>query len=91
MNSQYLKSHKPLNSDKSPLPKIWLTVRAALDKDSRNYITKEQYYQLCENNNLTDRKDMLRLRIETKFLIMLIVGFHFITPNLRFSNIANFG
>ena len=60
--------------DKSPLPKIWVRVRAALDNDSRNYISREQYYQLCENNNLTDREDMLRL---SRFLHDLGVCLHF--------------
>ncbi len=60
--------------DASPLPTIWVRVRAALDNDSRNYISREEYYQLCRINNLTDSKDMLRL---SSFLHDLGVCLHF--------------
>ncbi|MBV6627743.1 MAG: leucine-rich repeat domain-containing protein [Rivularia sp. (in: Bacteria)] len=51
----------PHVGDASPLPKIWVRVRSAIENYSRNYISIHEYYQLCEINNLTDRTDMLRL------------------------------
>ncbi|MEM7555513.1 MAG: COR domain-containing protein [Cyanobacteria bacterium P01_A01_bin.84] len=60
--------------DKSPLPKIWVRVRSALENYSRNYIELYEYYQLCQINNLTDRQDMLRL---SGFLHDLGVCLHF--------------
>lgn len=57
-----------------PLPKLWVRVRSALENDSRNYINLEEYCQLCRVNNLTDRKDMLRL---SRYLHDLGVCLHF--------------
>ena len=45
----------------TPLPKVWVRVRTALENDSRNYITFEEYCTLCRLNKLTDGKDMRRL------------------------------
>ena len=64
----------PHVGDKSPLPKIWVRIRSALDNDSRNYISIYEYYQLCEINKLTDRQDMLRL---SSYLHDLGVCLHF--------------
>ncbi|MEH2185870.1 MAG: COR domain-containing protein [Nostoc sp.] len=58
----------------TPLPKLWVRVRAALENNSRNYINLEEYYTLCRVNNLTDRKDMLRL---SSYLHDLGVCLHF--------------
>ncbi|MBW4429070.1 MAG: leucine-rich repeat domain-containing protein [Nostoc desertorum CM1-VF14] len=58
----------------TPLPKLWVRVRAALENDSRNYISVEEYFTLCRVNNLTDRKDMLRL---SNYLHDLGVCLHF--------------
>ncbi|MCF4966466.1 leucine-rich repeat domain-containing protein [Nostoc sp. CMAA1605] len=58
----------------TPLPKLWVRVRAALENYSRNYITQEEYCHLCRVNNLTDRKDMLRL---SSYLHDLGVFLHF--------------
>ncbi|MHC0061346.1 leucine-rich repeat domain-containing protein [Nostoc sp. UIC 10890] len=58
----------------TPLPKLWVRVRAALENDSRNYISFEEYRTLCRDNNLTDRKDMLRL---SNYLHDLGVCLHF--------------
>ncbi|NEU80077.1 COR domain-containing protein [Nostoc sp. UIC 10630] len=58
----------------TPLPKLWVRVRAALENDSRNYISFEEYCTLCRVNNLTDRKDMLRL---SSYLHDLGVCLHF--------------
>ncbi|MEH2300912.1 MAG: COR domain-containing protein [Nostoc sp.] len=56
------------------LPKLWVRVRAALENDSRNYISFEEYCNLCRVNNLTDRIDMLRL---SSYLHDLGVCLHF--------------
>ncbi|HIK06230.1 MAG TPA: leucine-rich repeat domain-containing protein [Trichormus sp. M33_DOE_039] len=58
----------------TPLPKLWVRVRAALENYSRNYITQEEYCNLCRVNNLKDRKDMLRL---SSYLHDLGVFLHF--------------
>ncbi|WP_392532599.1 COR domain-containing protein [Nostoc sp. C117] len=58
----------------TPLPKLWVRVRAALENNSRNYISVEEYFTLCRINNLTDRKDMLRL---SNYLHDLGVCLHF--------------
>jgi len=56
------------------LPKLWVRVRSALENYSRNYISFEEYCQLCKLNNLADRKDMLRL---SRYLHDLGVCLHF--------------
>ncbi|MFN6568677.1 COR domain-containing protein [Dendronalium sp. ChiSLP03b] len=56
------------------LPKLWVRVRAALENYSRNYISVEEYYHLCRDNKLTDRRDMLRL---SRYLHDLGVCLHF--------------
>ncbi|MBP5973623.1 leucine-rich repeat domain-containing protein, partial [Brasilonema sp. CT11] len=58
----------------TPLPKLWVRVKSALENYSRNYISLEEYCQLCKLNNLTDRKDMLRL---SRYLHDLGVCLHF--------------
>ncbi|MGF2038254.1 MAG: COR domain-containing protein [Nostoc sp. CmiVER01] len=58
----------------TPLPKLWVRVRAALENNFRNYITFEEYCTLCRVNNLTDRKDMLPL---SSYLHDLGVCLHF--------------
>ena len=58
----------------TPLPKLWVRVRTALENDSRNYISSDEYCNLCRVNNLTDRKDMLRL---SSYLHDLGVCLHF--------------
>ncbi|AFY56938.1 leucine-rich repeat (LRR) protein [Rivularia sp. PCC 7116] len=56
------------------LPKTWVEIRSAIEKYSRNYISREEYYQLCQKHNLTDREDMLYL---SRFLHDLGVFLHF--------------
>ncbi|GAB1539352.1 hypothetical protein NUACC21_20180 [Scytonema sp. NUACC21] len=58
----------------TPLPKLWVRVRSALENYSRNYISFEEYCQLCRFNQLTDREDMLRL---SRYLHDLGVFLHF--------------
>ncbi|BAY07462.1 COR domain-containing protein [Calothrix sp. NIES-2098] len=56
------------------LPKLWVRVRSALENYSGNYISFEEYCNLCRVNNLTDRKEMLRL---SRYLHDLGVCLHF--------------
>jgi hypothetical protein len=49
-------------------------VRSALENDSRNYISAEEYCTLCRINGLTDRKEMLQL---SRYLHDLGVCLHF--------------
>ncbi len=58
----------------TPLPKLWVRVRAALENDSRNYINVYEYENLCRINNLTDREDMKQL---SRYLHDLGVCLHF--------------
>ena len=60
--------------ENSALPKIWVKIRSDLDNDSRNYISLYEYYQICKNYKLTDRKDILTL---SSYLHDLGVCLHF--------------
>ncbi len=43
------------------LPKTWKRVRETLEKDKRNYISLEEYLQICEENGFKQLKDKLQL------------------------------
>jgi GTPase SAR1 family protein len=43
------------------LPKTWVKVREALEDDERNYISLEEYSEICERNGFTEEKDKLQL------------------------------
>jgi internalin A len=43
------------------LPKTWVKVREALEKDDRNYISLDEYLQICEANGFTREEDALQL------------------------------
>ncbi|MBD2204498.1 leucine-rich repeat domain-containing protein [Calothrix sp. FACHB-1219] len=58
----------------TPLPKLWLRVRSALENDSRNYISFYEYKDFCRVNNLTDDKYQLDL---SRYLHDLGVCLHF--------------
>jgi internalin A len=45
----------------SPLPKTWVKVREALEKDPRNYIRLDEYLDLCKENGFRQPKDSLQL------------------------------
>ncbi len=45
----------------SPLPKTWVRVREALENDTRNHISLEQYLDICEKNGFTKLQDKLQL------------------------------
>jgi len=56
------------------LPKTWKKVREALELDSRNYITLEEYLSICEDNGFKKREDKLQL---SGYLHDLGVSLHF--------------
>lgn len=43
------------------LPKTWVKVREELEKDARNYISLEEYLQICERNGFQLLEDKLQL------------------------------
>ena len=45
----------------SPLPKTWVRVREKLEKDSRNYISLEEYLAICVDNGFIQITDSLQL------------------------------
>ena len=60
----------------TPLPKIWVRVRSALENYAQhcNYISDEKYFELCRQNGFTDRPNMLQL---SHYLHDLGVCLHF--------------
>ncbi|MGJ3244528.1 MAG: COR domain-containing protein [Elainellaceae cyanobacterium] len=60
----------------TPLPKIWVRVRSALENYARhcNYISDEKFFELCQLNGFTDRQHMLNL---SSYLHDLGVCLHF--------------
>jgi internalin A len=45
----------------APLPKTWVKVREALERDARNYISLEKFLDICEENGFREFKDKLQL------------------------------
>jgi internalin A len=45
----------------TPLPKTWVKVREALEKDKRNYISIEEFMEICDENGFKQDKDKLQL------------------------------
>ncbi|BAY21653.1 Miro domain protein [Calothrix sp. NIES-2100] len=43
------------------LPTTWVRVREALENDPRNYISLDEYLQICQKNGFTQDKDKLQL------------------------------
>ena len=43
------------------LPKTWIKVRHALEEDTRNYISLQEYLEICEANRFTELKKQLQL------------------------------
>lgn len=43
------------------LPKTWVQVREALDQDSRNTISLDEYLEICQENGFLELKDKLQL------------------------------
>jgi internalin A len=44
-----------------PLPKTWVSVRAALEADTRNYITQSEFTTLCDTHGFKRSEDALQL------------------------------
>jgi internalin A len=45
----------------TPLPKTWVRIREALEFDPRNYITQQEFLDLCDSQGLKRRQDKLLL------------------------------
>ncbi len=45
----------------TPLPKTWVKVREALERDSRNHIPLNEYLAVCQQNGFTKPEDKLQL------------------------------
>jgi internalin A len=45
----------------SSLPKSWVRVREALERDARNYISLEEYVDICEQNGFKGQQDKMQL------------------------------
>lgn len=45
----------------SPLPMTWVRVREILEQDKRNYISQDEYIDICAQNGFTQIKDSLQL------------------------------
>lgn len=45
----------------SPLPRTWVRVREALEKEARNYIALDEYLRVCDENGFSERADKLQL------------------------------
>jgi small GTP-binding protein len=45
----------------TPLPKTWVKVREALEKDPRNYIGLDRYLKICQQHGFGGLKDKLQL------------------------------
>ncbi len=58
----------------SPLPKTWVRVREALESDARNYISLDEYLNICQKNGFAKRNDKLQL---SSYLHDLGVCLHF--------------
>ncbi|MDJ0800104.1 MAG: COR domain-containing protein [Calothrix sp. MO_167.B12] len=43
------------------LPKTWIKVRKALEQNSRDHISLEEYLHICQENGFTNREDKLQL------------------------------
>ena len=58
----------------TPLPKTWVRVREALEKDTRNYIKQDEFLDLCTTHGFKRREDKLQL---SEYLHDLGVCLHF--------------
>ncbi|MBD2451624.1 leucine-rich repeat domain-containing protein [Nostoc sp. FACHB-152] len=51
-----------------PLPKTWIKVRETLESDLRNYISLDEYLNICQQNGFTEQKDKLQLSDHLHYL-----------------------
>ena len=78
---QYCISHLPHVGN--ALPKTWKQVREVLEKDERNYISRDVYFNICKENGFTKREDQLQL---SGYLHDLGVCLHFQEDDLLCKN-----
>ena len=45
----------------TPLPKTWRDIRVALEADSRDYISADEFFRICAANGFAQREDMLQV------------------------------
>lgn len=65
----------------TPLPRTWRRVREALEQDGRDYVSIDEYLEICGRHGFTREEDMLQL---SGFLHDLGVCLHFLDdPLLR--------
>ncbi|MEM8641012.1 MAG: COR domain-containing protein, partial [Cyanobacteria bacterium P01_G01_bin.54] len=55
-------------------PKEWADIRRALEEDTRNTISKQDYFEICAQQGVTDQEKMLRI---SDFLHQLGICLHF--------------
>ncbi|WP_143288141.1 COR domain-containing protein, partial [Calothrix rhizosoleniae] len=67
----YIKSLSHIGSE---LPKTWVRVKETLESDPRDYISLEEYLEICQKNGFTQRQDKLQL---SDYLHDLGVCLHF--------------
>ena len=58
----------------SPLPKTWVDVRKALEANKNNYVSLDNYLEICRDNGFTKYEDALQL---SQYLHDLGVCLHF--------------
>ena len=58
----------------TPLPKTWVNVRKALETDNRDYISQQEFLNLCDTHGFKRREDKLQL---SDYLHDLGVCLHF--------------
>ena len=58
----------------TPLPKTWVRIRAALEADTRKYITQTEFLTLCNSHGIKRREDKLQL---SSYLHDLSICLHF--------------
>ena len=69
---RYHVAHLPHVGD--VLPITWVNVRRTLESESKPYITREQFFDLCQQNGVTQLEDKLQL---SRYLHDLGVCLHF--------------
>ncbi|NEP02262.1 MAG: leucine-rich repeat protein [Symploca sp. SIO2E9] len=58
----------------SPLPKTWVNVKKALEENENNYVSLDNYLEICKANGFADYKDAIQL---SQYLHDLGVCLHF--------------
>ena len=68
----------------TPLPKTWVKVRRVLETNQANYISLDEYLQICQENGFTRRQDKLQL---SSYLHDLGVFLHFQDDTILYNTI----